>query len=394
MACLYINSKGQPWRRHSYSAGLDFDKSALGYYLRRVLGWREKDDKAAFKFGRALEESIQFHHDNNGLGAVEDFVARWTVHKDEPLKFTATEKDWANLLKVGIEMIRLYQIRQPSLPIPLGGQTVFQREYAKFMFEDPELADLEFAGKIDIVSYVDPGHPLLPKLDWKPEYGVVRPCLVDIKTSAIDLGESQGLAAFDKQLRVYSWLTGIRDVSLLWFKKTGIGYKKGSSVTLLEAAGALNPGDEAVVAKTGENGAWLVRNDYMLQLMDEAQGKKADGSTDQTKLAKEKALAWLDQNSVFVPDSAITRQRLQFNSGFVSHESAEDAGLNAARQMLGIVNCWKTKKWPNTYGIRFPTDDRRDPYFRAFVLKDEMFKSQNFTQTDTDDLFDDGEEAE
>ena len=62
----------------------------------------------------------------------------------------------------------------------------------------------------------------------------------------------------------------------------------------------------------------------------------------------------------------------------------------AARQIVNIVNASKTGQWPNTFGIRYPHDDRNDGYFRAFVMKDEMFKQQNFSKSDEqsfDDLF-------
>ena len=217
MGFLYLNRNGVPWRKHSYSAGNTFDQSQLKYFLQKIQGWKERDNKASFLFGRALEESIQFHHDHNGIGAVEDFKRRWEMHKEtKDLRYTKAEKDWETLLLDGIEMIKLYIIRQPSLPIPLGGAAVFQREYSKEVFpNDPVYGEIEDAGKLDIVSYVEPGHPLLAKLDWRPEYGVLRPVIVDIKTAAVDFPENAGMSAFDLQLRRYSWLSGIRDVSLL-----------------------------------------------------------------------------------------------------------------------------------------------------------------------------------
>jgi hypothetical protein len=279
---------------------------------------------------------------------------------------------------------------QPRLPIPLGGRSVFQRDYAKEVFPgDPNYGEIEDAGKLDIVCYVDPHHPMLPKVEWKPEYGDVRPVIVDIKTAAQDFPEQPGMAGFDAQLRRYSWLSGIRDVALLWFKKSGLGYKKGYSVTFIEAAGTYAPGDEAVVAKVEDNGIWVVRNDFMLLEMDKAQGKKGE-KLNQTLEAKLRAASWLEQYGLFVPDTSLTRQRLQFNAGFVTQASAEDAGRNAGRQIVGIVNAWKTQQWPNTFGIRYPHDDRNDSYFRGFVLGDENYKKQNFTKSDEesfDDLF-------
>jgi hypothetical protein len=391
MAYLYINRNGVPWRKHSYSAGNTWDQCAYKYYLQKVLGYKERDNKARFMFGKALEESIQYHHDHDGVGAVEDFKRRWAVHKENGnLSYTDAEKNWETCDKMGTDMIRLYVAMQPKLPIPLGGRSVFQREYAKEVFPgDPNYGEIEDAGKLDIVCYVDPNHPMLPKVEWKPEYGDVRPLIVDIKTAAQDFPEQPGMAGFDAQLRRYSWLSGIRDVALLWFKKSGLSYKKGYSVTFIEPAGCYLAGDEAVVAKVDGENIWVVHNDFMLLEMDKAQGKKGE-KVDQTTEAKQRAQEWLGQYGLKVPMASLTRQRLQFNAGFVSVQSANEAGQIAARQIVGIVNAWKTQSWPNSFGIRYPHDDRNDSYFRGFVLGDENFKKQNFTKSDEesfDDLF-------
>jgi hypothetical protein len=129
--------------------------------------------------------------------------------------------------------------------------------------------------------------------------------------------------------------------------------------------------------------------------MEKAQGKKADGKTEQTKVAKERRDAWLSQYGARVPASAITKQRLQFNAGYVSIESANEAGQIAGRQIMNICHAWNSKQWPNSFGIKFPRDDRQDPYFRAFILGDTAFRDANFTKSDDtefDDLF--AEEAE
>ncbi len=392
MGFLYVNSKGIPWRKHSYSSGNLFDRSPYAYYLQKIEGWKERDNKARFLFGKALEQSIEFYHDNNGVGAVEDFERRWLIHaEDKTISYTKVEKDWQTLLMDGIDMIRLYMIRQPSLPIPLGGASVFQREYAKEVYPgDPIYGEIEDAGKLDIVCYVQPDHPSLEKVDWLPGESPLRPLIVDIKTAAQDLAERPGMAAFDLQLRRYSWQSGIRDVSLLWFKKCARAFQKGSSVTLLEDAGVFKAGQEAVIAKTDGEEVWLVWNDFMITEMELAQGINLKGKTDQTDAAKERAMRWLQENGVSVQAIAVTKQRLQFNSGYVTVESARDAGLIAARQIVQIVNAWKTKSWPNTFGIRYPCDDTSDPYFQAFVLNDKEFKRQNFVKSDDgsfDDLF-------
>ena len=66
MAFLYVNAKGKPWRKHSYSAGMLWDKCPLAYKLQKIHGWREKNNKARFELGRAFEASIQYYHENRG----------------------------------------------------------------------------------------------------------------------------------------------------------------------------------------------------------------------------------------------------------------------------------------------------------------------------------------
>src|SRR5271166_49778 len=390
-AFLYINSLGKPWKKHSYSAGNLYDHCPLAYKLQKIHGWKEKNNKARFEFGKAFESAIQFFHENHGGrdAAIKHFAALWEPFREnKELQYTKAEKDWAQCLRIGTDWLKLYAVRQPQLPIPLGGQVVFQREYAKEVFPgDPNYGEIEDAGKLDIIAFVEPNHPLLPKLDWKPEYGAFRPIIVDIKTAGADFPEQYGIAAYDTQLRRYSWLSGIRDVALLWFVKKGLTIQKGYSVSLLEDIDQMKAGQEAVVALVEEEGIWLLPNDFMVEEMERVQGKK-NGKTEQTNEAKNRRDLWLEENGVFASEEMVTKQRLQFNAGFVTVESAEDAGKIAQKQIINIVNSWKTDSWPNTFSVRYPHDDRSDPYFRAFVLNDKQFREANFTKSDDDiDLF-------
>jgi PD-(D/E)XK nuclease superfamily len=388
MGFLYVNAKGKPWKKHSYSAGNVFDHCPYKYYLQKVMGWKEKNVRARFELGRAFESAVQHYHENWGDkdSAIRHFRGQWEPFRtNTELEYTKVEKNWETCLRIGIDWLKLYAIRQPSLPIPIGGQAVFQREYSKEVFPgDPVYGEIEDAGKLDIVALVDPHHPLLPRLDWKLEYGAFRPLIVDIKTAGNDFPEMYGMAAHDTQLRRYSWLSGIRDVSLLWFVKKALAVQKGYSVTLLENAGYMKAGDEAVVAKVDDEGIWLLANDFMIEEMERAQGQK-EGKTDQTKAAKQRRDEWLASNAVFTGEETVTKQRLQFNAGYVSIESAEDAGKIAQSQIVRIVNAYQQDTYQNTFGVRYPHDDRSDPYFRAFVLRDELFKKSNFSKTDEDD---------
>lgn len=399
MAYLYISPKGVAWRKHSYSAGLDFDRCPLMYKLRRVDGWKPKDNKAAFAFGRCVEESVQYYHDNNGTRAIETFIAKWGAFKDDKeLKYTKTERDWENLKRCGVDMMRLYMLMQPSLPIPIGGQAMFQREYSKEVYPgDPNYGEIEDAGKLDIVCLVDPNHPMLTPMEWRSQYGALRPLIVDMKTGGKKFHEAQGMARFDPQLRRYAWLSGILDVAFLWFKKSGTTLKKGCLVTLLEEVGSYRAGQEMYVAYEGDEDVFIVPTQYQITEMDAAQGRKKDGKLDTTKEATARKFEWLAVNSTAVPPSSITRCRLQFNSARLTPAEAEIAGRQAGRQIQGIVNAYKTDTWDNTFGVRFPHDDSNDPYFIAFVLNDEAYRKQNFTKSDDsalDELFADDYDSE
>jgi hypothetical protein len=391
MAFLYIGPSGKPHRKHSYSAGSTWDHSNFKYYLQKVLGWREKNKLARFELGKAFESSFQYYHENRGdlASTLKHFETQWNAFRDsKDLQFTRVEKDWSQCLRIGTDWLKLYAIRQPSLPIPLGGQSVFQRIYGKEVFPgDANYGEIEFEGRLDVVSFVDPQHPMLPKLDWKPEYGAFRPIIVDIKTAGADFPEQYGIAAYDIQLRLYSWVSGIRDVSMCWFVKKGLTIQKGYSVTLLEDAGFMKAGQEAVVAMVEDDGIWLLANDFLVEEMERVQGQK-NGKTEQTKVAKERKQVWLNENGTFCDEGMVTKQRLQFNAGFVTVESAEDAGKVAGRQIVSIVNAWKSQSYPDTFSVRYPHDDRSDPYFRAFVLKEQGYKESNFTKSDEDiDIF-------
>ncbi len=411
MAYLYVNSKGTPWRKHSYSAGSDFDTCPFKYYLRRVQGWKEKDNFARLLFGRCIESAVQFYHEHGGTGGREEFHRLWQ-HPCDPKRcscgkrsfkdrkdiiYTKVEKDWATLDADGDDLLRLYAIRQPSLPIPLTGQIVFQREVSKEVFPgDPNYGEIVDAGKLDMICWVQPNHPRLPKIEWKPEYGILRPLIVDMKAMGKGLPEEQGMAAFDEQLRRYSWLSGIHDAALLGFIKVGRKLQKGSSVTLLEDVGKYKAGDEAVIARQDGENSWLLDNDYQVEQMDKVQGEK-NGKLDQHKEAKDRAQKWLESNGTRVHAGYLTRQRIQFNAGFITRASQLDAGDICADQIVRIVTAQKTGKWPNKFGVRFPHDNRTDPYFQAFVLNDVGFRQEHFVKSDEEtieDLFAEESEAE
>lgn len=393
MGILYVNANGEEITRHSYSAGQEFDECPLKFKLRRILGWREKDAKASLLFGRALESAVQYFHDTKGQGGVEEFIRLWVSHKNnDKLSYTAVEGNWESLNRAGIEMLKLYAILQPKLPMPLGTQ--FQREFLKEVFPgDERLGGIEFYGKIDALPMVDPHHPLLPKVEWNEKMGMLRPVITDLKTTGMDgdLDDTPGIVAHDLQLRMYAWLRGVFDVAFLRFKKAKHEIAKGSRVTMLETVGTFEAGTEAYVAQVNKDDnftVYLLKTDEQMDAMGEAQGRKENGNLETTKVAVARRDAWLEINALRVEQYKLTKQRIHYSSGRVSQADAMDAGQIVADQIARIVNAWETNKFTNTFGIRFPHDNRRDAFFRAFVMKDNMFRDGMFEQR-YDDFFDD-----
>ena len=56
---LYINYANRPVTAHSYSAGTTFRFCKRRYYLERIQGWREKEQKASLHFGRCVEDALK-----------------------------------------------------------------------------------------------------------------------------------------------------------------------------------------------------------------------------------------------------------------------------------------------------------------------------------------------
>src|SRR5579863_10450679 len=106
MAFLYIGPNGKPQRRHSYSAGGLFDRCPYAYKLQKVLGWKERNNKARFEFGKAFELAIQFFHENRGDrdGAIKHFQSLWLPYQNnKELSYTKVEKDRAQCLRIGTD---------------------------------------------------------------------------------------------------------------------------------------------------------------------------------------------------------------------------------------------------------------------------------------------------
>lgn len=392
MAVLYINSLGREVRTHSFSSGQTFSACARKYFLQKVRGWRRRERTAAMEFGKAVENAIQAFHEN-GLrpeSGVEHFKREWAVHKmDKELVYKPTEKDFDNLLRAGSELLKLYQILLPSLPIV---NPVFQANFSKPVFPGTNLADLTDQGFVDLISSLDNwDHPLLPKV---PQGEGPRRVIVDIKTAGKELNVTRDLLGLDGQLRRYGWLAGYRDVAFLWaVKSVWDAYQKGTEVTFLTSTDNWTAGNRAVVFKFNEEeGTVLLTTHEGLQrikgLLDEIKGK---GSTER----KEMLLAGLiaDNELLSASVSDITKQKIQFLATRLSEEDVHEAGERVGQEIVAIHDANEKGVWLQSTGIRFPNTACTWCEYRGNCTKNDALRDSLLVQTaPADNVLDEIEE--
>jgi hypothetical protein len=379
MTHLYINSRGEPVRRHSYSSGATWSKCKRLYKLERIDGYRRKDKSAALAFGKAIEDAVQFYH-SNGLKpetGQDEFRRIWLLHKDNAeLTYTAKEKDWANLRDCGVQLLRLYEILLPTFPIQ---EPVWQASYAKEVFPGSTLAGLEIGGFVDLISKAPWSHPLLPKVEI-PKDSPYRPLLIDIKT---------GLLAMDQQLQTYAWLSGIPDVAFLWFTKgVASSFQKGTEVTLLAGP---RVGERAVVYDCDSETQTLLLGsqenvDKVSAALAEIKGK---GSTD----IKNRVLVEFESEGALFPApvDSVTKLKIQFLAVRIAPEDIKEAGEIIGRQIVEIHDAAQTGFYPKSGGVRFPNNQCVYCSHRGICLKDDRLKDELLVQiqTATDDWTED-----
>lgn len=341
---LYINSKGYFVTRHSYSGSDSFNYCARKYYLERVQGWSDRQQRSSTFFGTALEKGITFWHQHrqDTAGAVAEFVRLWAENTDEkrtsltpplgPLTYTKSDLDWDRLNLTGQELIRLYAITYPKFPYVVNNPQDFQVETNFEVFPGTKLAGIEFTSYIDLVAQMKDGNP--------------EPIIIDMKTSGKDVPE---LTVLDPQLRSYSWVKGWPNVGFLWFRKMGRSISKGDSVTILEEYAGFQPGDTATVMLKDDFGVWLTSNQVTIDEMD-AQfiGK--------SKAVEAARTAFIEANSKHVLEKAITKQRVQFKHAVITAESRDDIGRSIKRDVINIAAANEKDFWPMQSGVRFPNE--------------------------------------
>jgi hypothetical protein len=338
---LYKSASGREVNDLSYSAISDFEYCPELFRLSRIEGYKDKEKRAAFEFGKCVESAIQFYHEN-GLkpgDGIDEFKRLWLKWESIPLIFSEQEGSWFDLLGMGTSMLRLYEIFLPTLPIK---NPKFQLNYRKPLWPGTNLDNLGFTSFIDLLSTLDDGTRIL----------------VDIKTSKSPLDQTPGMVALDPQLKDYAWASGVREVAFLWLVKARPSYKKGDLVTLLNDTLDFNAGTDLTVAKFSaakddKLEFVLLGTQESVRIMDETLDQiSGKGATEKKEQVFTQYLS--DGRLCSVTKEDITKVRLQFLRAQVPEKDIPQAGQRIGNKTIEIKTAVETNFWPKTGGIRYP----------------------------------------
>lgn len=382
-AALYTNPKGQPVTHSSYSGRSDFKKCPRYFQLTRIEGWMDKERRAAPLFGKCIEAGVEYFEglERTDGSSVAKFTELWrdvtTLPEFKSLIYSEKEKDWESLNRAGQEMMRLYEIVAPRLPISTRPKTSFQQVLRKKVFPGTKYDKLENKAIFDMISYPPWNHPMLPKItadesnaDMHKTGNVWRTLIIDIKTSGVHLDTE--FVRLDPQLAEYAWMARIPDIAFLWFVKSGHEIKKGSRVCALEAhsASGVVPGfDYLVLVNDKEKGLVYIGNHAAM----EAYEKALHGTRGKARDTLEEAhlIAARTAGTVFVArPSELTRQRVQFAAARLTQADMDEIGRDVAQTTIEMVRAKTDEYYPKLAGVRFPNQKCQFCAMRHICLGD------------------------
>lgn len=381
MAYIYKNYKGDEVNSWSYSSGQTFDFCREKFRLSKVAGWRQKGDTAASKFGVAIEDAIQhFHADNlKPESGIDHFMLRWLQFREVPnLIYKEKESSWAEFYQAGKELMALYELTLPTLPIT---KPDFQLRYSKEVFPGTELAGITTQGYVDMISRAEWGHPMLPKVA-RPKGSEYRPVIIDIKVSGKMLDANKELVQLDPQLRSYSWLSAIQDVGFLWFHRTKpYSYEKGTEVTFLKPSGKWTAGLKALIFEYDDDAKTaLVIASHDIEGVKAAMADiKGKGSKERKEFLVADYLT--DGTLTEVPVENITKQRIRFVAVRIAPEDTIEEGRVVAKQIVEARQAAIEEFWPKSgAGVRFPKQNCVWCDMRGHCLKDAALRDALLVQ--------------
>lgn len=367
MAILYTSVSGRQITAHSHSGGNDWS-CPRKYKYKRIDGWTTREDRVALEFGKAIEDAIQFHHINNREPetGVDEFKQLWWKQKDEPLEYTEKSGNWDDHYRMGVELLQLYEMTLPSLPII---NEKFQQNITVSISND----GLEYTGKIDIISEIPEDYPGLPE-NGITENGV-RKIIIDVKTSAHSYFTDPRLAALDEQLRDYAWMTGHNTVAFLVLVKNFSELTVGDWVTVLTGPKAGKK--YQVIDNTLGDVVVLTKSDYDSYMARKKTIKGKGAREKQEELITEYTL----KGYPFARND-LTKQRIQFLCAVVPPEDMNEAKIQAMNEADEISRCSAHNYFPKKPGVRFPNNPCTMCECLGLCIGDPDMVKQNLIQID------------
>ena len=356
MTAIYTNPSGQPVTQTSYSQRESFRFCPKQYELRYSKGWMRKEQKASKWFGKALESAIQAFEENGrqpgtGAGLFEQQWNRIKLLKEfSRLTYTKTEGSWESLLRAGCEMMMLYEIRLPSLPIAVRPRPQFQVPLKKQIFPGTELDVLTNKAYVDILAFPDVLHPALPSIT-ADNVDSKRPLIIDIKTSGVDL--EMDLVRLDPQLAEYAWQVRIPDVAFLWFVKRGHELKRDDQVALLQQVGGVPAGTTLYVLGFDEDES-ISNRVFLGNIGDLKELELATKGLRGKQLSQVKQTFFADPDILRCCTASVTKQRLQFVAVRLTETELDEVGRRVGFDTVQMVEAHRTGFYPKLGGIRFP----------------------------------------
>lgn len=373
---LYHNSSGRAVNVHSYSGGSTYEFCPTKYYHQRIGGWKEREEHAYFQFGIAVGEAVRYHHEHEMSGGPEAFERLWSVHKMNPnLTYTAKEGDWEDLNLSGQEMLKLYALRLPSLPIDLYHVPVFERKYSKEVFPGTELAGIEFVAYPDMICHAR---------------GSDQKVILDIKTSGNLFDGTPNILSLDQQLRSYAWLTGIPNVGFINLVKVARSIETGTRVTLLQdldvRTDGYNAGHEVIVAHVhapDDTIALVQQGGYSVLTPDKFEELKSTiGSSPKTKVGKSDKQIFLTQHGQHVVDGMFTKQKFQFLTAYIDEESQQEVARQIGHDVAQIYHANQENFWQKRGGVRFPNNKCTNCSYLGICLKNNELRDKMLIRID------------
>ena len=390
MSILYRNSQGKDVTHTSYSSRSTFRKCPRQFQLERIHGWSDKSQRGAPLFGKCIEAGLQAYEESGRVheSGIKVFRRLWEEVKLTPgfehLIYTATETSWDQLMKSGEQLMLLYELKAPHLPIV---KPLFQQRIRKTIFPGTNLCMLENVAVLDILSFPPWDHKMLSPITQQDAQGghddqhPYRELIIDVKTAGKDFPTA--LVSLDPQLAEYAWQTRIPDVAFLWFVKCSLGFKRGSRIALLVARPPLWAGWEGFVLDVSEDekgaqalsiGSWDALQKYEAAVKG-VRGKKLD------ELKQNLILTGHGDGSILtVAPSDVTKQRIQFAAARLTEEDMDEVGRSVAQTTVEMVRAHEQDFYEKQPSVRFPNERCGFCSMRFHCLHDADGRDKNLTR--------------